>query len=159
MGDGNAFAQWLLWSHGGMLVDEEGKVAINSRADRRGAGTTCGSSTPAFVARHARPGSTRRNNRAFSSQEIFLTSNGVSLYFTLKNDPKHPRPSPRTPSTRRMPKGRAAPPPHTSTVLNAMVFRHTRYPNAAKAFLTFMLEAGAVRPLAARGASAIGRSR
>jgi multiple sugar transport system substrate-binding protein len=31
VGDGNAFAQWLVWSHGGMLVDEDGKVAINSR--------------------------------------------------------------------------------------------------------------------------------
>ena len=30
VGDGNGFAQWLLWSHNAYLVDEEGKVAINS---------------------------------------------------------------------------------------------------------------------------------
>ena len=31
VGDGNAFANWLVWAHGGYLVDEDGKVAINSR--------------------------------------------------------------------------------------------------------------------------------
>src|SRR3546814_3212170 len=28
--DGNAFAHWLLWSHGGKMVDKDGKVAVNS---------------------------------------------------------------------------------------------------------------------------------
>src|SRR4030095_9186483 len=31
VGDGNGFANWLLWSHGAFLVDEAGKVAINSK--------------------------------------------------------------------------------------------------------------------------------
>jgi multiple sugar transport system substrate-binding protein len=31
VGDGNGTANWLTWSHGGYLVDEDGKVAINSR--------------------------------------------------------------------------------------------------------------------------------
>jgi multiple sugar transport system substrate-binding protein len=31
VGDGNSFAQWLLWSHNASLTDEDGKVAINSR--------------------------------------------------------------------------------------------------------------------------------
>ena len=31
VGDGNGFANWLIWSHGGYLVDEDGKVAINSK--------------------------------------------------------------------------------------------------------------------------------
>ena len=31
VGDGNGFAKWLIWSHGGYLVDEAGKVAINSK--------------------------------------------------------------------------------------------------------------------------------
>ena len=30
VGDGNNYAHWLLWSHGGKMVDEAGKVAINS---------------------------------------------------------------------------------------------------------------------------------
>ena len=30
VGDGNNFAHWILWSHGGKMVDESGKVVINS---------------------------------------------------------------------------------------------------------------------------------
>ncbi|TIS18532.1 MAG: extracellular solute-binding protein, partial [Mesorhizobium sp.] len=30
VGDGNNYAHWLLWSHGGQMVDEAGKVTINS---------------------------------------------------------------------------------------------------------------------------------
>ncbi|MCG5477386.1 MAG: ABC transporter substrate-binding protein, partial [Sinorhizobium fredii] len=30
VGDGNNYAHWLLWSHGGKMVDEGGKVTINS---------------------------------------------------------------------------------------------------------------------------------
>ena len=37
VGDGNGFANWLIWSHGGFLVDEDGKVAINSTETHRGA--------------------------------------------------------------------------------------------------------------------------
>ena len=31
VGDANGFANWMLWSHGGALVDENGKVIINSK--------------------------------------------------------------------------------------------------------------------------------
>ena len=30
VGDGNNFAHWIVWSHGGQMVDESGKVVINS---------------------------------------------------------------------------------------------------------------------------------
>ena len=30
-GDGNGFANWVLWSHNASLLDEEGNVAINSK--------------------------------------------------------------------------------------------------------------------------------
>src|SRR6187401_2673836 len=31
VGDGNGFADWMLWSHGASLLDEEGNVIINSK--------------------------------------------------------------------------------------------------------------------------------
>src|SRR5882672_9912236 len=34
VGDGNGFARWLVWSHGGYLVDEAGKIAIDSKETR-----------------------------------------------------------------------------------------------------------------------------
>lgn len=137
VGDGNNFAQWLIWSHGAYLVDEEGKVAINSRETVE-ALKYLQELYQSFV-----PGTLSwldpSNNRAYSAQEIFLTANGVSLYFTLKNDPNTAAIAEDTQHSF-LPKGRAAGPPQTATVMNAMVMRHTRFPNAAKAFLAFMLE-------------------
>jgi multiple sugar transport system substrate-binding protein len=37
VGDGNGFANWLIWSHGGYLVDEGGKGGDQQQGDRRGA--------------------------------------------------------------------------------------------------------------------------
>ena len=52
VGDGNGTAEWLLWSHGGYLVDEDGKVAVNSREADRGAQLPAGA-LPHLRARHA----------------------------------------------------------------------------------------------------------
>jgi len=138
VGDGNNFAQWLLWSHGAYLVDEEGKVAINSRE------TVDALKYLQELYQTFAPGTLSwldpSNNRAFSSQDIYLTANGVSLYFTLKSDP-NTRAIAEDTQHALLPKGRAAAAPQSATVLNAMLFKHTRYPNAAKAFLVHMMEA------------------
>ena len=85
MGDANGFANWMLWSHGGALVDEDGKVTINSK-ETINALNFVKELYPSFI-----PGTMSwndiSNNRAYASKELFLTSNGVSLYFSLKNDP------------------------------------------------------------------------
>jgi multiple sugar transport system substrate-binding protein len=138
VGDGNAFAQWLIWSHGGALVDEEGKITINSKETVE-ALKYLQALYPTFVS-GTLSWLDASNNRAYAAQEIFLTSNGVSLYFALKNDPGTKAIAEDTEHAF-MPKGRAAAPPHTSTVLNAMLFRHTRFPNAAKEYIRFMMEA------------------
>ncbi|SDB72411.1 ABC transporter substrate-binding protein [Belnapia rosea] len=138
VGDGNGFANWLLWSHGAMLVDEDGKVAINSR-ETVNALTYLKELYPTFI-NGTLSWSDTSNNRAFSAQEIWLTANGVSLYFAVKNDP-NTRAIAEDMDHALMPRGLASAPPHSATVMNAMVFRHTRYPNAAKAFLAFMMEA------------------
>ena len=79
------------------------------------------------------------NNRAYSSGEISLTANGVSLYFSLKNDPATAAIAEDT-EHQLLPKGLAQISPMAGLTLNAMVFKHSPYPNAAKAFLQFMLE-------------------
>ena len=45
-----------------------------------------------------------------------------------------------------LPKGVAPISPMSGLTLNAMVFKHSQYPNAAKAFLTFMMEADQYEP-------------
>jgi multiple sugar transport system substrate-binding protein len=137
VGDGNGFANWLLWSHGASLTDAEGKVSINSPATIE-ALNFLRQLYPTFV-----PGTLAwgdiSNNRAYAANELFLTSNGVSLYFALKNDPATRAIADDTEHTI-MPAGKAPGWPSAPLTLNAMVFKHSRFPNAAKAFLAFMME-------------------
>jgi multiple sugar transport system substrate-binding protein len=138
VGDGNAFANWLVWSHGGFLTDETGAVAINSR-ETINALNYLRELYPTFV-----PGTLAwgdiSNNRAYAAQECHLTQNGVSLYFSMLNDPALKPIADDTQMTP-MPKGLLNAVPNAGLTLNAMVFRHSRFPNAAKALLQFLLEA------------------
>ena len=85
VGDGNGFASWLLWSHDASLLDEEGNVIINSK-ETVAALKYLKELYPTFIA--GTPSwNDVSNNRAYSAQDISLTANGVSLYFSLKNDP------------------------------------------------------------------------
>jgi multiple sugar transport system substrate-binding protein len=86
VGDGNGFASWLLWSHNASLLDEEGNVIINSK-ETIAALKYLKELYPTFIA--GTPSwNDVSNNRAYSSGEISLTANGVSLYFSLKKDPE-----------------------------------------------------------------------
>jgi multiple sugar transport system substrate-binding protein len=137
VGDGNGFANWLVWSFGGHLVNEDGSVGINSR-ETIAALEYLKELYETFV-----PGTLAwgdiSNNRAYASNELFLTANGVSLYFALKNDPATRAIADDTEHSF-LPKGVASTPPQGGLTLNAMVFRHSRFPNAAKALLAFLME-------------------
>ncbi|MCB4820946.1 ABC transporter substrate-binding protein [Roseicella aerolata] len=137
VGDGNGFANWLIWSHGGFLVDEDGKVAINQPQTVE-ALKYLQELYKTFVSGTLSWGDPS-NNRAYAAQECFLTANGVSLYFALKNDPATAAIAADT-NHAPLPSGRIGSPPQSALTINAMVFRHTRFPNAAKAWLTFMME-------------------
>ena len=137
VGDGNGFANWIVWAHGAHLVNEDGSVGINSRETVE-ALNYMRELYPTFI-----PGTTAwndvSNNRAYASGELHLTQNGVSLYFSMKNDPAQRAIAEDTFHTL-LPKGKAESTPNAGLTLNAMVFRHSRYPNAAKALLAFLLE-------------------
>jgi multiple sugar transport system substrate-binding protein len=137
VGDGNGFANWLLWSHNASLLDEEGNVIINSK-ETIAALKYLKDLYPTFIA--GTPSwNDVSNNRAYASGEIALTANGVSLYFSLKNDAATAAIAEDT-EHQFLPKGLANSSPMAGLCLNAMVFKHSPYPNAAKAFLQFMLE-------------------
>ena len=135
VGDGNNFAHWLLWSHGGKTVDERGKVAISS---------------PETLAalRYARalyqtfiPGTEAwldiNNNRAFLSGDVSVTANGVSLYYSAKNDPAQATLARDIKSTN-MPIGPVGKSVELHQTTTAVVFKHTKFPQAAQAYLQFM---------------------
>jgi len=137
VGDGNNFAHWIMWSHGGKLVDENGKVTVNS---------------PETVAglRYARdlyqtyiPGTESwldvNNNRAFLAGEISLTANGVSLYYAAKTDPKLADMA-RDIRTTPFPVGPSGEAVELYQTTSAIVFKHTKFPQAALAYLQFMYD-------------------
>ncbi|MBB4424192.1 multiple sugar transport system substrate-binding protein [Bradyrhizobium sp. CIR48] len=142
-GDGTGFANWALWSHNASLLDEDGNVTINSK-ETIAALNWVKQLYPTFIA-----GTTSwndvSNNRAYSAQEISLTANGVSLYFSLKNDPATKAIADDC-EHQLLPKGLAKVSPMDGLTLNAMVFKHSQYPNAAKAFLQYMLEKDQYEP-------------
>ena len=136
-GDGTGFANWALWSHNAALLDEDGNVTINSK-ETIAALNWVKQLYPTFIA--GTPSwNDVSNNRAYSAQEISLTANGVSLYFSLKNDPAT-KAIAEDCEHQLLPKGLAKVSPMDGLTLNAMVFKHSQYPNAAKAFLQYMLE-------------------
>jgi multiple sugar transport system substrate-binding protein len=145
VGDGNGFANWLLWSHGAALTDETGKVSLDSKE------TIAALNYAKELYPHMIGGTVSwndaSNNKAFAAGDISLTFNGVSIYYVAKNssDPKlqaiaadinHQAP----------PFGVARKAPQSSLVVNAMVFKHTKYPNACKEYLRFMMEAPQYAP-------------
>ena len=138
VGDGNNYAHWLLWSHGGKTVDENGQVAINS-AETKAAIEYAKALYETFI-----PGTESwldiNNNRAFLAGEVSLTANGVSLYYaaTKEDALKEIAEDIRTTNLPIGPVGKSVELHQTSTL---SIFNHCKYPQAAKAYLAFMYQA------------------
>lgn len=143
VGDGNGTANWLTWSFNSFLTDEDGKVAINQPATIQ-ALEYLKELYPTFV-EGTLSWLDPTNNRAYAAQQCWLTPNGVSLYFALKNDP-NTRAIAEDTDHANLPRGLAPDAPQSATIINAMVFKSVRYPNAAKAFVQFMMEAEQYNP-------------
>ncbi len=137
VGDANAYCSWLLWSHGGYLVGEDGRVAINSK-QTIDALKYAKELYPTFIS-GTLGWQDPSNNKAFIAGEIGLTQNGVSVYFALKNDPSKAAEAADTYHAP-MPLGVSKTRAETALMLNTMVFKHTKYPNASKEFIRFMME-------------------
>lgn len=139
VGDGNVWTHWLLWSHGGRMVDEGNNVVINSPETinaleyARELYSTFIPGTLSWLDPH--------NNKAFLAGEISLTANGISIYYAAKksDDPKLQAIA-RDIQHAHMPIGAAGRPTELQLFTQAMLFKHSKYPNAAKEFLRFMWE-------------------
>ena len=86
-GDAPSFCYPLMWSFGGMEVDEKGKVVVNSKATR-----TALEFIREFWEAACDPGGfawdDTSNNRAFLGQTISATLNGASIYFVARRSEK-----------------------------------------------------------------------
>jgi multiple sugar transport system substrate-binding protein len=81
------------------------------------------------------------NNQAFLEGRVGLTNNGISIYYAAKNSPD--------PKVRAMaadighanlPIGPVGKPTELHVFFPIMVFRYSKYPRAAKAYVSFMME-------------------
>ncbi len=145
LGDANGFANWLLWSHNAMLVDPEGKIALDSKETI--AALKYATELQKTMISGTLSWNDSGNNKAYAAGDIGLTFNGVSIYYFCKNssDPKVNEIAADT-QHQVLPRGVAKRSPMSATPMNAMVFKHTKYPNAAKEYLRFMMEADQYGP-------------
>jgi multiple sugar transport system substrate-binding protein len=140
VGDAPGYANWLLWSHGAYLVDERGKVALSSKETRLAVEYAREMEPTMISGTMSWDGAS--NNKAFAAGQIGLTQNGVSIYYVLKNSPDPTMQAMAADTDHAvMPMGVATAPPEAALTLNAMLFHYSKYPNAAKEYLRFMMEA------------------
>ncbi|NQW81573.1 MAG: carbohydrate ABC transporter substrate-binding protein [Polaromonas sp.] len=143
-GDG-LWTNWLIWSHGGQLVDKNNKVVIDS-AETIKALEYAKEMYATFI-----PGTLSwldpNNNKAFLDSQISVTNNGISIYYAtktstdpkvmaLKEDIQHAA----------YPIGPVGVPTESHLFFNQMVMKYTKYPQAAKEFLRFMMEKDQFEP-------------
>jgi multiple sugar transport system substrate-binding protein len=138
-GDGNSWCHWLVWSHGGKLVDEKNNVVINS-PETIAALEYAKQLYETFV-----PGTLSwldpNNNKAFLDGQVSLTNNGISIYYAAKNstDPNI-KALVEDINHANMPVGPVGRPTELNLIFQAFVFKYSKYPKAAKEYLHFMWE-------------------
>ena len=138
-GDGNSWTHWLVWSHGGKLVDNNNKVVIDSPETIKA--LEYGKELYATFVPGTLSWLDPSNNKAFIDGQLSLTANGISVYYAVKNsnDPKVKEMAADIQHAN-MPIGPAGVPTEFNLFFNQMVFKHTKYPKAAKEFIRFMME-------------------
>jgi len=135
-GDGNSWTHWILWSHGGQVVDKNDNVVINSPE------TIAGLEYVKQLGETFLPGAASwldgHNNKAFLQGACSVTNNGISIYAAavregmteIADDMNHAF----------FPIGPVGKPTELHVCFPMMPYKHTKYPNAVKALITFLME-------------------
>src|SRR6195952_4601305 len=135
----SVWTNWLVWAFGGKLVDKNNKVVIDSPETIK-ALEYSKELYATFI-----PGTLSwldpNNNKAFLDGQISVTNNGISVYYAAKNSPD--------PKVKEMaadinhavfPIGPVGVPTESHLFFNQMIMKYTKYPQASKEFLRFMME-------------------
>ena len=141
-GDGNAWVHWALWAHGGSLVDENDKVAINS-PETAASCEYVKSLYDSFVSGTA-AWNDGNNNKAFLGNELWLTNNGISIYAAAQRDNMKDIADDMDHAL--WPIGPAGIPTEFHIAYPMLAFTYTKYPNACKAFIEYMMSPEAHGP-------------
>jgi multiple sugar transport system substrate-binding protein len=137
-GDG-LWCNWLIWSHGGKLVDEKNKVVIDSAETQKA--LEYGKELYATFVPGTLSWLDPNNNKAFLDGQVHVTNNGISIYYATKNSPDAKlKEMAQDINHANYPVGPVGQPTESHLFFNQMVMKYTKYPQAAKEFLRFMME-------------------
>jgi multiple sugar transport system substrate-binding protein len=140
-GDANTWLHWALWAFGGQLVDKNDKVIINSPETAKSL-EYVKALYDNFI-----PGTASwndsSNNKAFVAGELYLTSNGISVYVTASRENKAIA---EDMDHAYLPIGPVGKPTELHLAFPILTFNFTKAPQACKAFAAFMQEAENFNP-------------
>ncbi|MBR1219388.1 ABC transporter substrate-binding protein [Bradyrhizobium sp. U87765 SZCCT0131] len=140
-GDANGWLHWALWANGGATVDKANRIVVNSPETAK-ALEYVKSLYETFI-----PGTSSwndsSNNKAFLAGQLYLTTNGISIYVTAKKenpamaaDINHAH----------LPVGLDGKRRELHLGFPILIFNFTKYPQACKAFTAFLLEPAQFNP-------------
>jgi multiple sugar transport system substrate-binding protein len=142
-GDGNAWVHWCLWTHGGNLVDKDDKVILNSPE------TAKALEYAKQLFENMIPGTASwndaSNNKAFLAGEIHWTDNGISIYAAAQKDPTKKEIA-EDMDHAYYPIGPIGTPTELHLMFPLLAMTYTKYPQACKSLMAFMLEAENFNP-------------
>jgi multiple sugar transport system substrate-binding protein len=133
------WCNWLMWAFGGKLVDTNNKVVIDSPETLKA--LEYGKELyPTFIS-GTLSWLDPSNNKAFLDGQISVTDNGISIYYVARtsSDPKLKEIALDIQHAS-FPVGPIGVPTESHLFFNQMIMKYTKYPQAAKEFLRFMME-------------------
>jgi multiple sugar transport system substrate-binding protein len=136
-GDANAWVHWVLWGHNAWLVDKDDKVVINSPETVKALEYVKALSATFIDGTGSWNDSS--NNKAFLAGELHLTNNGISIYVAAKGDPSK-KDIAEDMDHALYPVGPTGKPTELQLHVPILAFKYSKAPQAAKAFIAFMLE-------------------
>lgn len=137
-GDGNGWVHWLLWSFGGNVVDKNDKVVLNSPETEKA--LLYGKQLYEQMVPGVAAWNDSFNNKAFLSNEIHWTNNGISIYVAASNDPTK-KDVAEDMDHAYFPTGPVGKPTELHLLYPILAMNYTKYPQASKALIAYMLEA------------------
>jgi len=142
-GDGNTWVYWCLWAHGGNIVDKNDKVIINSPETEKAlifAKELYDNMIPGTASWND-----ASNNKAFLAGELSWTNNGISIYVAATKDPTK-KDIAEDMDHAYFPVGPVGRPTELHLMFPMLAMGYTKYPQACKALIAYMLEANEFNP-------------
>jgi len=142
-GDANTWVYWCLWAFGGNMVDNNDKVILNSPETEKAlnyAKQLYNNMIPGVAAWND-----ASNNKAFLAGEIHWTDNGISIYVAATKDPNL-KAIAEDMDHAYYPIGPIGKPTELHLMFPVLAMTYTKYPQACKALMAFMMEADNFNP-------------